>query len=254
VRGGFPEAGPLLLNGGAIRLTNVIVFALWYWEADRGGPAARANAREDYPDFLFPQMTTPEMVGGDWEPYFVDYLYLSFTNATAFSPTDTMPLSRWAKLTMMAQSAVSLLIVALVVARAGASVLPSLKQASALLSASDRPRGDLGSSGSSLGSSEDRRQRLRFAARLVRFEIREESCPQRGGALGEGPLRGCVLGTAIGRLDAYRRVAQISQVVRAGAHVQRADVAGQREAVGDELGAGERAELVGPLVQIHVGV
>jgi hypothetical protein len=118
VHGGLPDAGPLLLNGGAIWLTNVIVFALWYWEADRGGPAARANARQDYPDFLFPQMTTPEMAHRDWEPHFVDYLYLSFTNATAFSPTDVMPLSRWAKLTMMGQSAVSLLTVALVVARA----------------------------------------------------------------------------------------------------------------------------------------
>jgi hypothetical protein len=118
VYGGFLDAGPLLLNGGAIWLTNVIVFALWYWEADRGGPAARANARHDYPDFLFPQMTVPEMVHRDWEPHFVDYLYLSFTNATAFSPTDTMPLSRWAKLMMMAQASVSLLTVALVVARA----------------------------------------------------------------------------------------------------------------------------------------
>jgi hypothetical protein len=109
---------PLLLNGGAIWLTNVIVFALWYWEGDRGGPAARANARFDYPDFLFPQMTSPHMVNRAWEPHFVDYLYLSFTNSTAFSPTDTLPLSRWAKLTMMAQSMVSLATVALVVARA----------------------------------------------------------------------------------------------------------------------------------------
>jgi uncharacterized membrane protein len=109
---------PLLLNGGTIWLTNVIVFALWYWEADRGGPAARANARHDYPDFLFPQMASPQMVNREWEPHFVDYLYLSFTNSTAFSPTDTMPLSRRAKLTMMAQSMISLATVALVVARA----------------------------------------------------------------------------------------------------------------------------------------
>jgi uncharacterized membrane protein len=108
----------LLLNGGSIWLTNVIVFALWYWEFDRGGPAARAHARVKYPDFLFAQMTAPELVHRDWEPSFVDYLYLSFTNATAFSPTDTLPLSRWAKLTMMFQSAISLIVVALVVARA----------------------------------------------------------------------------------------------------------------------------------------
>src|SRR5947208_1511317 len=69
-------------------------------------------------DFLFTQMTAPELVSRDWEPAFVDYLYLSFTNATAFSPTDTLPLSRWAKLTMMLQSTISLVTVALVVARA----------------------------------------------------------------------------------------------------------------------------------------
>ncbi|MDT5038527.1 MAG: hypothetical protein QOE03_3712 [Micromonosporaceae bacterium] len=112
------DASRLLLNGGAIWLTNVIVFALWYWEGDRGGPAARANASDDYPDFLFPQMTAPEMAPANWEPTFVDYFYLSLTNATAFSPTDTLPLSRWAKLTMAAESVVSLLTVALLVARA----------------------------------------------------------------------------------------------------------------------------------------
>ncbi|WP_239133468.1 DUF1345 domain-containing protein [Rugosimonospora africana] len=108
----------LLLTGGGIWLMNVIVFALWYWELDRGGPAARASARKIHPDFLFSQMTVPELVRRDWEPGFVDYLYLSFTNATAFSPTDTLPLSRWAKLAMMFQSLISLVTVALVVARA----------------------------------------------------------------------------------------------------------------------------------------
>jgi uncharacterized membrane protein len=115
---GGRSATPLLLNGGAIWLTNVIVFALWYWEFDRGGPAARASARRPHPDFLFTQMTAPELVHRDWEPSFVDYLYLSFTNATAFSPTDTLPLTAWAKLTMMFQSIISLVTVALVVARA----------------------------------------------------------------------------------------------------------------------------------------
>ena len=85
---------------------------------DRGGPAARANARKTHPDFLFAQMSSPELVDKDWEPTFVDYLFLSFTNATAFSPTDTLPLSRWAKLAMMFQSAVSLATLALVIARA----------------------------------------------------------------------------------------------------------------------------------------
>ncbi|MEU3371215.1 hypothetical protein ACFYM2_26345 [Streptomyces sp. NPDC006711] len=112
------DAAALLETGGGIWLTNVIVFALWYWEWDRGGPLARMRADRVYPDFLFPQMQSPELAPPHWEPAFPDYLYLSFTNATAFSPTDVMPLNRWAKMLMMLQSAVSLLTVALVVARA----------------------------------------------------------------------------------------------------------------------------------------
>jgi uncharacterized membrane protein len=108
----------LLINGASVWLLNIAVFALAYWEFDRGGPAARAVARKTHPDFLFAQMTAPELTPRDWEPTFVDYLYLSFTNATAFSPTDTLPLSRWAKLTMMVQSAISLVTAALVIARA----------------------------------------------------------------------------------------------------------------------------------------
>jgi uncharacterized membrane protein len=108
----------LLLTGAAIWLTNVIVFCLWYWELDRGGPVARVYAMRPHPDFLFAQMQSPELAPEDWEPAFVDYLYLSFTNATAFSPTDVLPLSRWAKLMMMLQSIVSLVTVALVIARA----------------------------------------------------------------------------------------------------------------------------------------
>ena len=112
------SAGPLLVTGGTIWLINVIVFALWYWEFDRGGPVARAHAIRVYPDFQFVQMASPQMAPPDWEPTFGDYLYLSFTNATAFSPTDTMPLSRWAKMAMTAQAAVSIVTVTLVVARA----------------------------------------------------------------------------------------------------------------------------------------
>jgi hypothetical protein len=112
------DAAALLATGASIFLTNVLVFGLWYWELDRGGPAARAHAVRDYPDFLFPQMATPDLAADDWEPTFVDYFYVSFTNATAFSPTDTLPLTRWAKMIMMLQSAVSLVTVALVVARA----------------------------------------------------------------------------------------------------------------------------------------
>jgi uncharacterized membrane protein len=112
------SAGPLLATGSSIYLTNIIVFALWYWECDRGGPVARARGERPYPDLLFPQMTQEHLAPDDWHPAFVDYLYVSYTNATAFSPTDTMPLSRWAKLLMLVQSAIALVTVALVVARA----------------------------------------------------------------------------------------------------------------------------------------
>jgi uncharacterized membrane protein len=112
------SATKLLLTGGAIWSTNVIVFGMWYWNLDRGGPAARAQALKSYPDFLFPQMTSPELSPPDWQPQFFDYLYLSFTNAAAFSPTDVLPLARWAKMAMMVQSIVSLGTVVLVVARA----------------------------------------------------------------------------------------------------------------------------------------
>ncbi|MFD7560218.1 hypothetical protein ACFV9E_37680 [Streptomyces sp. NPDC059835] len=108
----------LLATAGAVWVTNVIAFALWYWELDRGGPAARAQGVKDFPDFLFPQMTQREIAPPDWEPYFGDYLYVAFTNATAFSPTDTMPLTMWSKFLMMTQTSVSMVTVLLVVARA----------------------------------------------------------------------------------------------------------------------------------------
>src|SRR5262249_4693432 len=112
------SGGALLASGAAIWATNVTAFALWYWELDRGGPAARALGRRPYPDFLFPQMTSPEVTPHDWEPAFADYLYLSFTNTVAFSPTDVMPLSRWSKMLMLLQSAVSIVAIALVISRA----------------------------------------------------------------------------------------------------------------------------------------
>jgi uncharacterized membrane protein len=112
------SAIPLLASGASIWVTNVIAFALWYWEFDRGGPVRRAHGTRKHPDLMFPQMASPELAPPDWEPRFVDYLYLAFTNATAFSPTDVMPLARWAKLLMLVQSAVSLAIGALVIARA----------------------------------------------------------------------------------------------------------------------------------------
>ena len=112
------DAGLLLRWGGAIWLTNVVVFALWYWELDRGGPAARAEGAHQYPDLLFAQMATPEIAPSNWEPQFLDYFYLAFTNATAFSPTDVIPLARWTKMMMLLQSVVSVSTLVLVVARA----------------------------------------------------------------------------------------------------------------------------------------
>jgi Protein of unknown function (DUF1345) len=116
----------LLITGAVIWLTNVVVFGLWYWQFDRGGPVARAlNTGNRYPDFQFPQMVSPQgMVPPDWEPAFFDYLYLAFTNASAFSPTDVMPMSRWAKVAMTVQSLISIVTVALVVSRA-VNILPS---------------------------------------------------------------------------------------------------------------------------------
>jgi hypothetical protein len=112
------SAGPLLASGASIWATNVIAFGLWYWEFDRGGPVHRAEGTRMFPDLMFPQMATPHLAPRNWRPYFIDYLYLAFTNATAFSPTDVMPLSRWAKITMAVQSGVSVALGALVIARA----------------------------------------------------------------------------------------------------------------------------------------
>ena len=113
----------LLGRGAAIWVANVIVFSLWYWEFDRGGPAERAAGSPVAPSFAFPENATPELAPAGWRPAYPDYLYLAFTNATAFSPTDTLPVRRWAKLTMMVQSALSLVIAILVIARA-INVLP----------------------------------------------------------------------------------------------------------------------------------
>ncbi len=107
----------LVFASAPIWITNVIVFGLWYWELDRGGVAARLRSDHRRPDFLFPQMSTPGSAPG-WTPDFLDYLYTSFTNATAFSPTDTMPMTAWSKLLMMVQSLASLLTVAIVISRA----------------------------------------------------------------------------------------------------------------------------------------
>ncbi len=117
--GGRVSNGHALIRAAInIYLTNIIVFALLYWEIDGSGPLKRTWQELRNRDFLFPQMTTPDFAPLNWVPRFVDYLYLSATNALAFSPTDTMPLSRTAKLLMLGQSLVSLTTLGLVAARA----------------------------------------------------------------------------------------------------------------------------------------
>lgn len=114
-----PTGASLLIDALNIWFTNVVIFALWFWNLDRGGPATRGLESAGRPDLLFPQMTSlPDEAEEAWTPGFIDYLFVSFTNATAFSPTDTMPLSPRIKLLFMLEAAVSLATVGLVAARA----------------------------------------------------------------------------------------------------------------------------------------
>ncbi len=112
------DAKVLLASGGAIWLTNVIAFGLWYWTLDRGGPAARALGTGTPPALVFPEMKNEEHVGPGWTPKFVDYFHFSFATATAFSPTDVSAIRPWMKLLLMSEEAVSLIVALLVVARA----------------------------------------------------------------------------------------------------------------------------------------
>ena len=118
LHGGRESGRNLIYSGVVLWVTNVLLFGLWYWELDRGGPAARADGADVPPDFLFQQMVEERWAPKGWTPGLVDYLYTSLTNATAFSPTDTMPLTPIAKWLMSAQAIVSLVTVGLVVARA----------------------------------------------------------------------------------------------------------------------------------------
>jgi uncharacterized membrane protein len=112
------EAFDLLVNTGAVWITNVIVFALWYWECDRGGPGRRAEGTGATPPaFVFTQMVSPELADPGWRPFYFDYLYLSFTNAASFASADAVPTARWAKAAMMGQSALSLSLLLLVLSR-----------------------------------------------------------------------------------------------------------------------------------------
>jgi uncharacterized membrane protein len=118
INGASATASTLLRAAVHMWVVNVLLFALWYWQLDGGGPLVRPTCAPAQRDFLFPQQLEPALSDSGWRPLFLDYLYVSFTNATAFSPTDTMPLSRWAKMLMLVQSAISLALAVMVVARA----------------------------------------------------------------------------------------------------------------------------------------
>ena len=108
----------LIYSAVAVWLTNVIVYGLWYWEVDRGGPHLRAGTDHLMPDLQFPQMENPTLAVKDWRPHFFDYLYTSFANGTSFAPADAMPLTLKAKVLFATESVVSLVTIALVAARA----------------------------------------------------------------------------------------------------------------------------------------
>jgi len=112
------NAKVLLASGGTIWLTNVIAFGLWYWDLDRGGPAARATGNGHPPALVFPEMKNEEHMAPGWSPKFVDYFHFAFATATAFSPTDVSAIRPWMKLMLMAEEAISLIVALLVVARA----------------------------------------------------------------------------------------------------------------------------------------
>jgi uncharacterized protein (DUF2062 family) len=108
----------LIYSAVLVWVTNVIVFALWFWEIDRGGPQLRGTEFEKAFDFQFPQMMTPDQAPKNWRPAFIDYLYVALTNGTSFAPADAMPFTAQAKLLMASESIVSLVTIAVVAARA----------------------------------------------------------------------------------------------------------------------------------------
>lgn len=114
----FTEPEELLVSGAIVWLTNVIVFALWFWDLDRGGAAARAHGGGRPAALVFPEMSHTEHVPPGWYPVFVDYLAFSFATATAFSPTDVSAVRPWAKALIVCESLLSLTLVGLVIARA----------------------------------------------------------------------------------------------------------------------------------------
>jgi uncharacterized membrane protein len=117
ISGGEQSGGQLLAKGLIIWTTNAITFGLWFWNVDQGGPARRRERNPLQPDFLFPQWSTPDVAQPGWSPRLFDYLYFAATNAMAFSPTDTLPLTRLAKQLMLAEASISAFTVLLVIAR-----------------------------------------------------------------------------------------------------------------------------------------
>ena len=115
---GASSAAALFGRGAALWVTNIIVFSLWFWQFDRGGPVERATRSQTPPSFVFPEMAYSEHARRDWMPAYPDYLYLAFTNATAFSPADTLPVRTWAKMLMLVESFISLVTAVIVIARA----------------------------------------------------------------------------------------------------------------------------------------
>jgi len=120
IRGGKEtnSAGILLAYGAFVWVGNSVAFALLYWEFDGGGPATRSLHPHPFPDLAFPQQLNPGLAAPGWRPIFWDYLHVGFTNSLAFSPTDVLPLARWAKLAMSVQAVISVAIIGLVIARA----------------------------------------------------------------------------------------------------------------------------------------
>lgn len=108
----------LLASCVGVWISNVLVFSLLYWQLDRGGPAARLRGTNLRPDWRFPQDGAPQCVPPDWHPTFIDYLFLGFTSATAFSPTDAIPLTSRAKVITMVESSISLVTIVVVASRA----------------------------------------------------------------------------------------------------------------------------------------
>ena len=120
---GANGAPSLFGRGAALWVTNVITFSLWFWHVDRGGPAERAAGSPIAPSFIFPENQIPERTASGWTPSYPDYLFVAYTNATAFSPADTVPVQTWAKMAMLAESIISFVTGVVVISRA-IGVLP----------------------------------------------------------------------------------------------------------------------------------